>query len=490
MPDISLTKRRILILVKVFIKTVPLLLCFFCFICSLDLLSTAFELLGGKLIRHFFYDGSILYNPVAAFLVGLLVTVAVQSSSVSTSILVSLVSSSVLTVETAIPMVMGANVGTAITNTLVALMYAGVRDEFGRAFAGATVHGMFNWLTVLVLMPLEVITGLLFSVSKKVIPSLKIKSGEDIMLLKPIIDLFTNYIIQVDDELFNQIASGHSKGENKSLIMIWCKYLKKVTLKNVTVPSPENCTSPTLCWTTGDMTWTLMNITYKENVTKYFPFPFGWVSGYLAIIFGAVMTFVVQSSSVFTSTIIPLVGTEVISLERAYPLILGSNIGTTTTAILAALASPASTLQDSLQIALCHLFFNIFGVLLWYPIPFLRLPIYFAESLGETITTYRWFAIVYVVFCFLVGPILAFCLSIARRSVLLYVGLPLYFVPFLIVYLHTFNVLKLFPLWIRDLKPWDDLITSIMIQCQHCKNNLKRRKKSNPNNIEGKTLPQ
>ncbi|XP_056658483.1 sodium-dependent phosphate transport protein 2B-like isoform X3 [Monodelphis domestica] len=405
MPDISLTKRRILILVKVFIKTVPLLLCFFCFICSLDLLSTAFELLGGKLIRHFFYDGSILYNPVAAFLVGLLVTVAVQSSSVSTSILVSLVSSSVLTVETAIPMVMGANVGTAITNTLVALMYAGVRDEFGRAFAGATVHGMFNWLTVLVLMPLEVITGLLFSVSKKVIPSLKIKSGEDIMLLKPIIDLFTNYIIQVDDELFNQIASGHSKGENKSLIMIWCKYLKKVTLKNVTVPSPENCTSPTLCWTTGDMTWTLMNITYKENVTKCkhlfvntnysdatvgfillpvslvsmgasliflvklltsdlqgpvaelivkginkdFPFPFGWVSGYLAIIFGAVMTFVVQSSSVFTSTIIPLVGTEVISLERAYPLILGSNIGTTTTAILAALASPASTLQDSLQ---------------------------------------------------------------------------------------------------------------------------------------------
>lgn len=111
-----------------------------------------------------------------------------------------------------------------------------------------------------------------------------------------------------------------------------------------------------------------------------FPFPFAWVTGYLAILVGAGMTFIVQSSSVFTSAMTPLIGEcpstalwlplpchsqvspgadtracvspgiGVISIERAYPLTLGSNIGTTTTAILAALASPGNTLKSSLQV--------------------------------------------------------------------------------------------------------------------------------------------
>lgn len=37
---------------------------------------------------------------------------------------------------------------------------------------------------------------------------------------------------------------------------------------NVTVPSPENCTSPSLCWTDGIYTWTIKNVTYKENIAK------------------------------------------------------------------------------------------------------------------------------------------------------------------------------------------------------------------------------
>lgn len=112
-----------------------------------------------------------------------------------------------------------------------------------------------------------------------------------------------------------------------------------------------------------------------------FPFPFAWLTGYLAILVGAGMTFIVQSSSVFTSAMTPLIGESlpwvlllvttassrrypgscpvfrpfslgigVITIERAYPLTLGSNIGTTTTAILAALASPGSTLRSSLQV--------------------------------------------------------------------------------------------------------------------------------------------
>ncbi|MEQ2267682.1 hypothetical protein XENORESO_009097, partial [Xenotaenia resolanae] len=88
----------------------------------------------------------------------------------------------------------------------------------------------------------------------------------------------------------------------------------------------------------------------KKVLNTDFPFPFGWVTGYIAIVVGAGMTFIVQSSSVFTSAITPLVGIGVISLERAYPLTLGSNIGTTTTAILAAMASPGETLANALQV--------------------------------------------------------------------------------------------------------------------------------------------
>jgi sodium-dependent phosphate cotransporter len=74
------------------------------------------------------------------------------------------------------------------------------------------------------------------------------------------------------------------------------------------------------------------------------------------------MTILVQSSSIFTSTLTPLVGLGIITVERVYPFTLGSNIGTTITGILAALtANTPKELRNSLQIALCHTFFNIFG---------------------------------------------------------------------------------------------------------------------------------
>ena len=132
-------------------------------------------------------------------LVGVLVTVLVQSSSTSTSIFITMVAASLLTVEQAIPLVMGANVGTSVTSTIVALGQSGNPDEFRRAFAAATVHDMFNFMSVLVLLPLEAIAGYLFRLSKALIDASPGLSGEKPPdILKKLTKPFTSKIIKVD----------------------------------------------------------------------------------------------------------------------------------------------------------------------------------------------------------------------------------------------------------------------------------------------------
>uniref|UniRef100_A0A8C0LZP5 Sodium-dependent phosphate transport protein 2B n=1 Tax=Canis lupus familiaris TaxID=9615 RepID=A0A8C0LZP5_CANLF len=530
------TKGKILCVFQGIGKFILLLGFLYFFVCSLDVLSSAFQLVGGKVAGQFFSNNSIMSNPVAGLVIGVLVTVLVQSSSTSSSIIVSMVASSLLTVRAAIPIIMGANIGTSITNTIVALMQAGDRNEFRRAFAGATVHDFFNWLSVLVLLPLEAATHYLEVLTNLVVETFNFKNGEDApALLKVITDPFTKLIVQLDKKVINEIAMNDEAAKNKSLIKIWCKTFTNVTQMNVTVPSSENCTSPSLCWSDGTYTWTLKNVTYTENIAKCqhifanstlpdlavgiilllasllvlcgclitivkllgsvlrgqvavvikktintdFPFPFAWVTGYLAILVGAGMTFIVQSSSVFTSAMTPLIGIGVITIERAYPLTLGSNIGTTTTAILAALASPGNTLRSSLQIALCHFFFNISGILLWYPIPFTRLPIRLAKGLGMLSAEYRWFAVFYLVFVFFLTPMAVFGLSLAGWPVLVGVGAPVVAVALLLGLLGVLQsrcprILPrklrdwgFLPLWLRSLKPWDDLISLLAGCCQN-----------------------
>uniref|UniRef100_A0A3B3XH86 Sodium-dependent phosphate transport protein 2A n=1 Tax=Poecilia mexicana TaxID=48701 RepID=A0A3B3XH86_9TELE len=206
--------------------------------------------------------------------------------------------------------------------------------------------------------------------------------------------------------------------------------------------------------------------------------PPSFVKSYLALLAGAGMTFLVQSSSVFTSALTPLVGVGVISLERVYPLTLGSNLGTTGTALLAALASRAEKLAAATQVALCHFFFNLFGILLWYPIPATRLPIRMASALGKCAARYRWFAVLYLVLFFLLFPLVVFVLSMAGWKVLTGIGVP---VIILIISVATINFLQsrrpeflppklqnwnFLPVWLTSLQPMDDLITWVTLWCR------------------------
>jgi sodium-dependent phosphate cotransporter len=128
------------------------------------------------------------------------------------------------------------------------------------------------------------------------------------------------------------------------------------------------------------------------------------VNGYIAIAIGAGITMVVQSSSVTTSTLTPLVGIGVLRIEQMYPLSLGANIGTTLTALLSALVSEGT---EPLQVALAHLFFNLSGILIFYPIPFMRkFPINAARQLGKATRTWKGFPLVYIGVMFVLVPLI------------------------------------------------------------------------------------
>uniref|UniRef100_A0A672HYE5 Sodium-dependent phosphate transport protein 2B n=1 Tax=Salarias fasciatus TaxID=181472 RepID=A0A672HYE5_SALFA len=496
-------KGKVLRVVTSVVKLALLLGLLYLFICSLDVLSSAFQLVGGRVAGDIFQDNVVLSNPVAGLVIGVLVTVLVQSSSTSSSIVVSMVSSGLLSVQSAVPIIMGANIGTSVTNTIVAMMQAGDRNEFRRAFAGATVHDFFNWLSVLILLPLEVATGVLYKLTLLIIESFNLETGEDAPdLLKVITEPLTKSIIQLDKNVISDLATGKEEAKNKSLIKVWCKKEENtvrnqqelhhcshlfvdVDLSDLAVGLILLALSLACLCTCLILIVKLLNsmlkgqvaVVIKKVLNTDFPFPFGWVTGYIAIVVGAGMTFIVQSSSVFTSAITPLVGIGVISLERAYPLTLGSNIGTTTTAILAAMASPGETLANSLQIALCHFFFNIMGILLWYPIPFTRVPIRLARGLGNSTAKYRWFAAFYLFLCFLVMPLTVFGLSVAGWQVLVGVGVP--FIA-LVLFVIIVNVMQsrwprflpkvlrnwdFLPLFMHSLEPWDAVISKSLGIC-------------------------
>lgn len=194
------------------------------------------------------------------------------------------------------------------------------------------------------------------------------------------------------------------------------------------------------------------------------------------------LTILLNSSSIFTSALTPLVGVGVVTLDRMYPLTLGANIGTTFTAILASLAQDGETLSDSMQVSMCHLFFNISGIILWYPIPVLRkLPIALAKRLGNTTAKYRWFAFLYLIVLFFGLPAAAFGLSSAGTWVLGGVLIPALVITIIIVIINVIQKKRpgclpkrlrtwaFLPLCCHSFKPIDGIITKFMRCCKCCK---------------------
>ncbi|MGI2028670.1 Na/Pi symporter [Endozoicomonas acroporae] len=316
-------------------------------------------------------------NPVMGLVAGALATAVVQSSSTVTSVIVGLVAGG-LPVATAIPMIMGANIGTTVTNTLVSMGHIRKKKEFRRAFSAATVHDFFNLMAVIIFLPLEIMTGFLAkssdflagllvggdSVSIKGLNFVKVLTG-------PAVDLF--------------------KGAYGSLPDLWAG----------------------VCLALTGLAFIFISIIYLGKLLKYLmvgkakqilhkAIGRGPATG---IFSGMMMTIAVQSSSTCTSLIVPLAGNGIFKLREVYPFTLGANIGTTITALLAATAVQGAMGFFALQIALVHLLFNVSAVLFIYIVPFLRnIPPTVARRFAQAASRKKWMVLAYVVGVFFILP--------------------------------------------------------------------------------------
>ncbi|KAL7522571.1 hypothetical protein ACHAWX_007295 [Stephanocyclus meneghinianus] len=426
----------------IFIGACAALFFLYFFLVSIELLGSSAKVLGGCSAGGLFGDNS---NPFAALVIGILATVLVQSSSTTTSIIVSLAGADALTVQTGIYMVMGANIGTSVTNTIVSMGQMADGPQLERAFAGATVHDLFNLLTVAILFPLELVTGYLYRLTSAMLPDQVSDGDEWEGPIKKIVSPVANRIIKSNSGIIKDLALG--KVENcDSFYPVYClngiedykncadkcdKDAGEVNGVDCGIVGAITCDKEVGCPAFFQNGATkkdddisggvclflsllllmlclmgLVNVLQRglKGMSTRIIYKATNVNGLIAIGIGAGITILVQSSSITTSVLTPLVGVGCIQLEQMFPLTLGANIGTTVTGLLASMVSDS---VEALQVALCHLFFNITGIVIWYPIPFMRrVPLNGARALGRATRRSKLIPAVYIVTVFIIIPVL------------------------------------------------------------------------------------
>ncbi len=348
----------------------------YCMLVAVSSVSSGFKLFSGGAAgaAEIFQFAS---NPLVALILGTLATALVQSSSTVTAVTVGLVAGG-LPISIAIPLIMGANIGTTITNSIVSIGHVRNSDDFKRAFSAATVHDFFNLIAVLIFLPLELIFGLLEKMAGAT--SHLLVGSADMSLkgfnfMKPLTKPGVNVVSDIASVIPGKFAGIAMVIIGVTLILFSVTFLGKV-LRKVLVG--------------------------KAKAVLHSALGKGPVAG---ITSGALMTVMVQSSSTTTSLMIPLAGSGMFTTRQIYPFTLGANIGTTITALLAATAISGEMAEAALTIALVHFLFNLLAVIVIYGIPFLReLPLKGAEKLAEVGTKNKFLAFGYVIGTFFILP--------------------------------------------------------------------------------------
>ncbi|HEX7705539.1 MAG TPA: Na/Pi symporter [Thermoanaerobaculia bacterium] len=363
----------------------------FIFLLGVKGLGEGFKLLGSDFLDVFFRATA---NPFIGLIIGILATTLVQSSSVSTAMIVGLVAApeNPLPLANAIPMIMGANIGTTVTNTLVSLAHIGRKDEFRRAFAAATCHDFFNYFAVVVLLPLEMMTGFL-RYSAEAVTEMLVGTGTRGVAYESPLD----GVLKAGFQPIKSLVAAVSQSTQVQAALL-------VVIAGV------------LIFTSLILLVRLMRSLLQARVEVGIVGSFGQ-SALVGIVIGTVVTIMVQSSSITTSLLIPLAGAGIITLEQVFPITIGANIGTTVTALLASLAVTGVNATAGITIAIVHLIFNLTAALVIYGIPPLRrLPLAAARALAEVATRSRLLAIAYIFGAFYVLPAIIAIIDITLLS--------------------------------------------------------------------------
>ncbi|MDJ0918216.1 MAG: Na/Pi symporter [Woeseiaceae bacterium] len=316
-------------------------------------------------------------NPIAGVILGTLATALVQSSSTVTAVVVGLVAGGV-PVQIAVPIIMGANMGTTITNTIVSLGNLGNKGRFNKAFQAATVHDFFNLFSIVIILPIE----LLFHPLQRMAEAMSVwfvgggdASIKDINVLGAMTKPAVKTIVTQLDGLSPAVGGSLLIVAGVTLVMLSVIYLGKM-LRAVMVGKARNIVNKAI----GGGTAT-------------------------GIASGTVITVLVQSSSTTTSLIVPLAGSGVLTTKQVFPFTMGANIGTCITALLAATAISGGNEVFALQIALVHLLYNVLGVFVFAVVPWVKdWPIHAAEWLGNKTEENRLWAFGYIFSVFFVLP--------------------------------------------------------------------------------------
>ncbi|MCD6133915.1 MAG: Na/Pi symporter [Candidatus Omnitrophica bacterium] len=348
------------------------------FLLSIELIGKGASLLGRQVAQRLLETTS---NPFVGLFIGVLVTSLVQSSSLTTSLVVALVGGGILNLPTAIPIVMGANIGTTITNTMVSMAHIKWRRDFRRAFAAATVHDFFNILTVIIIFPLELKFHFLTNIARSFERLFENAGG--FRFTSPVKSAIEPALHSIK-YLFREILhwGKHICGMlmiGIGLVVLFISLVSIVRmLKSLLIGKVE--------------VW-IDKYIFRNNL--------------LSMSLGLFITTVVQSSSLTTSVMVPLVATGILSLEKAFIYTMGANVGTTFTALMASFAVSGHMRATAVAVALAHLSFNLIGIAIFYPVRRIRrIPINLARRLSFVSSRYRYVPFLYVGSVFIILPLL------------------------------------------------------------------------------------
>ncbi len=361
-----------------YVRVIMLILSVYFFIVGIKTMSGGFKDMGKGFSESLIDTAS---NPLVGLFIGILATSVIQSSSATTSMVVGLVAAEPKFLPVAIPMIIGANIGTSVTNMIVSFGHVTRGKEFERAFSGAVVHDFFNVIAASILFPVEVITHFFW--------------GEGLLqkLSWFLADKFVGTVGIGKFTLINDIVNPISqpiRDFSKGTGVIWLSVFFGLIILFIAL---KFITSSMRILIEGRMQIILNKYLFK--------------TAYISFGFGVVITALVQSSSITTSLVVPLVGGGVLTVEQIFPYTLGANVGTTVTALLAAFvewssASHRDSATAALSIAYAHLLFNAISICLIYP--FKKLPIGLAKRLGAYVVNNKKMAVIYIIVAFYIIP--------------------------------------------------------------------------------------